>query len=1515
MSKFFHLRRPTSNRHSNTKRHQRLFPRLESLEHRLLLSITDVTTGTMYPTIQAAVNGANPGDTILVGAGSYAEKVTVNKSLILEGAQHGIDAQTRSGAETVVTGIDDGTGHITTPFDITANNVTLDGFTVEGATSSTEFGFGILEGAGTSGTQILNNIVQNNIAGLSLSNATGGNSGLIQHNLFQNNNVTGPVSGTAIYTDQFNAGGSLANVTIDGNSFLNDTNSGVIIGPTDATKGASNVTISNNTFNGDGNAVLLFNTSSSSVTDNTMTNSTGSQLVIGGGVNGLKVTNNLIQNGATRGIRIGDFGGGSTNQNVTINYNNIQGNGTAGLEIDSAAGAYTGTLDASKNWWGDISGPTIATNSGGSGQKINDPNGQVNYRPWLIYGTDADLTKPGFQLPTTVPVTSHGDTSAAVNDFTILQNAIGAAAAGQTIDLSGTFDWTKTNAAAAFAASTNTAPSGDIRGVALPDGVNNLTITSSAQNAKIIGVGDSTDAAFNAFLFSAVDGSSPTDVGNNNLTVSNLNIDNFESGVFLGWNSTGTFNGTLVKNNTITVAGDSDNNQVNGFQSIAVYFTAGQNQTMTGNTIDFMGNGTRTAGNGAFSYGFQDSTNGGTGYNGLSIDHNVFQLLPSAVGGTETVTGIWENGHNDDNASHIQIVDNKFLGIQGQRQLDIGLQLSSQTSNMAIDGNTFTDVKYVYWVGSHNHDANGDQFTFTNNTLTRVGDSNGVLLQNFAPADPTAIPPTSDTTITINWGTNNTIDGKTGIRGLNELSIQATGQSRPSGGATDLNAVNAVGSMPVDFVNGNWGSPARFTNPLATPDGTPGPIAYGFNTFTTVQGGVTAVDAGGTTNVLPGTYAENVTINKNVTLAGPAVSPPTAIIHPAGGVGITISAPATDVTIKNFEITGAANGITASGLTTLTLSNLNLTGNAAGGTITNVATVNDTPIIGATGATDTITGSSIQRNNDDTLTYSGVANLNVFGGDGSDTFNVTPTASTAITVDGGLPNPPVTPGDTLNLSSYAGATLTSSFNPNTGAAGQWTFNNGNQPVSFSHIETLGNVAAPAITSAASTTFTVGTGGTFSVTATGSPTPTLVETGALPGGVTFVDNGNGTATLAGTPAAGTGGVYNITVTAENGGLPPATQAFVLTVDQAPAITSANSADFAEGSSNTFSITATGFPAPTLTESGALPNGLTFVDNGNGTATLSGTPATGTHGVYTLTIVAHNGVGSDATQTFTLTVSAAVIQSSPFGYLAGMPGDGTAQTFVINLYRELLGREPDAGGETFWVGLVQQNDTASVRQAVIQSFLNSQEYKAHYVTLLYEVFLGRGPDTGGLTFWTGQMGSPGTPGGHNGISDEKFILSEIVGSDEFYAKSGGTAQGFAKALYDDLLGRPGEPLGVDAWAGIVQSLPNNRDGVVRLFLSSPEAEHKLLDSFYAAPGGTADHPLPAPGTGVTAGSYDLAVMTGDGWENLYLEGPFDSSPQANDEFFAQLASGSAWDDVQYQILTSDQFYTNGNKPVTA
>jgi Domain of unknown function (DUF1929)/Glyoxal oxidase N-terminus/PKD domain/Putative Ig domain len=206
-------------------------------------------------------------------------------------------------------------------------------------------------------------------------------------------------------------------------------------------------------------------------------------------------------------------------------------------------------------------------------------------------------------------------------------------------------------------------------------------------------------------------------------------------------------------------------------------------------------------------------------------------------------------------------------------------------------------------------------------------------------------------------------------------------------------------------------------------------------------------------------------------------------------------------------------------------------------------------------------------------------------------------------------------------------------------------------------------SAPTITSANSASFAVNSAGSFTVTTTGSPTPTLTESGALPSPVTFKDNGNGSATISGTPATGTAGTYSITITASNGIGTPATQTFTLAVDQGLAITSANSTTFTVGTAGTFTVTTTGFPTPTLSDSGSFPSPVTFKDNGNGTATISGTPATGTAGTYAITITASNEVTSAATQNFTLTVATAGTAPKITSASSTTFTVGTAGTFSV------------------------------------------------------------------------------------------------------------------------------------------------------------------------------------------------------------------------------------------------------------
>ncbi len=210
--------------------------------------------------------------------------------------------------------------------------------------------------------------------------------------------------------------------------------------------------------------------------------------------------------------------------------------------------------------------------------------------------------------------------------------------------------------------------------------------------------------------------------------------------------------------------------------------------------------------------------------------------------------------------------------------------------------------------------------------------------------------------------------------------------------------------------------------------------------------------------------------------------------------------------------------------------------------------------------------------------------------------------------------------------------------------------------------------APAITSVGSATFTAGAGETFMVTTAGSPTPAITESGALPSGVTFTDNGNGTATLTGTATTGSEGSYPLTINAANGVAPDATQSFTLTVDAAPtapAITSGDSTTFTVGAAGDFSVLTTGNPAATISESGVLPDGVTFTDPPGGMATLAGTPASGSQGSYPITISASNGVSPDASQSFTLTVNPAteapvITSAGSTAFQAKSPGTFTVTT---------------------------------------------------------------------------------------------------------------------------------------------------------------------------------------------------------------------------------------------------------------
>lgn len=90
----------------------------------------------------------------------------------------------------------------------------------------------------------------------------------------------------------------------------------------------------------------------------------------------------------------------------------------------------------------------------------------------------------------------------------------------------------------------------------------------------------------------------------------------------------------------------------------------------------------------------------------------------------------------------------------------------------------------------------------------------------------------------------------------------------------------------------------------------------------------------------------------------------------------------------------------------------------------------------------------------------------------------------------------------------------------------------------------------------------------------------------------------------------------------------------------------------------------------------------------------------------------------------------------------------QALITHYYDTILGREPDAGGLTFWEGLVAEKQAAGLDAKPIfrdmaYFFFNSPEYfgkntmDIEFVDDLYLTFFQREPDAGGLRFWQGQL----------------------------------------------------------------------------------------------------------------------------------------------------------------------------------
>jgi hypothetical protein len=166
---------------------------------------------------------------------------------------------------------------------------------------------------------------------------------------------------------------------------------------------------------------------------------------------------------------------------------------------------------------------------------------------------------------------------------------------------------------------------------------------------------------------------------------------------------------------------------------------------------------------------------------------------------------------------------------------------------------------------------------------------------------------------------------------------------------------------------------------------------------------------------------------------------------------------------------------------------------------------------------------------------------------GTQTATVGTAFSQNVTTSNGYPYPSLSASglpNGLSLTDNGNGTGTITGTPTTGDGGTYsvTITATNSLGTTTETYTLKVDEAPTITSASSTTATIGSALSFQVTSTGYPAPSYNLTGTLPSGITFHA---GTGILSGTPRAGTAGTYPVTITATNS-QGTTSQSFTLTV---------------------------------------------------------------------------------------------------------------------------------------------------------------------------------------------------------------------------------------------------------------------------------------------------------------------------------------------------------------------------------
>ncbi len=168
----------------------------------------------------------------------------------------------------------------------------------------------------------------------------------------------------------------------------------------------------------------------------------------------------------------------------------------------------------------------------------------------------------------------------------------------------------------------------------------------------------------------------------------------------------------------------------------------------------------------------------------------------------------------------------------------------------------------------------------------------------------------------------------------------------------------------------------------------------------------------------------------------------------------------------------------------------------------------------------------------------------------------------------------------------------------------------------------------------------------------------------------------------------------------------------------------------------------------------------------------------------------------------------------GALAGLTA---SRRFVQALYLDVLGRAASAGELSFWAG--QLNAQGTNGNAVVAAIEQSAEGRDRLVRSWYTSFLGRTANGTEELGWVNRL---------RGGDSEENVLGDILSTNEYLTKAGGSNGAFVRRLYGDLLGRTPNDGDVAFWSGLAAGA--GRGAVAKAFLGSAEYRAYAVDSYF-------------------------------------------------------------------------------------